>query len=169
MGVLIWVDHGKVDGRTAEERDCESVVDNFGLGIVEESCLGLHSSETWRIELFEKSVDSLGAAATGSEQEDGGEQGQKFSHNGPVLLLQSLRQSLSKLIGARGGFCSAADTLTTFDHIGDFHPFGKGGDALGVAVTSAVEADIGDNAIVNLDGDMAGAGAAGIVFDCHSV
>lgn len=79
------------------------------------------------------------------------------------LLCQSLFQCLCQLVGAGGSLRTTGDALQTGDGFGGVHAFDQSTDALEVAVAAADVLNVFDLAIFDLEQDLTGASAAGLV------
>ena len=84
-----------------------------------------------------------------------------------LFMLLCLLQSLSQLIGAGSGTAAAADAFHTGDDVFHTLAFAQSTDALQIAVATADEAQIVNLAVNDLEDDLAGASAAGLVMMFH--
>lgn len=73
------------------------------------------------------------------------------------------------MVGAGCGAMVAPDAFEACDDIGHLHARHQPAEALQIAVASAIELHVGDNAVLHLHIDVAGAGTLGLVggFHCY--
>ena len=76
-----------------------------------------------------------------------------------------LFQGPGQLIGAGGGLHAALDALDALDGLSCVHPLDQRSDSLQIAVAAALEADAGNLAVFDAEGDLPGTGAAGFITE----
>ena len=83
------------------------------------------------------------------------------------LLAQRGLESLRELVGT-GGAVAALESFTGGDDVLDLAALGQRGHALGVAAAAADKLDVLDDAVLNVDIDLLGAGPVRLVFQFHN-
>lgn len=86
----------------------------------------------------------------------------KIPQSGESKLIIVAFKAFCDLIGAAGGFHTAADTLEAGNSIIDAHTFEKGRNTLEIAVTSSDDIYAVDNTVVDVEYELSGADASGI-------